>query len=370
MRKNKKFKSFLLFIAVGLILQFSVLYFINDFILVKRNISKTVKFKEVSSNDIPEKDVPIDLPEEAQDIQVSYNSNYVSYIQNDELKVINTHTGVEKTVVLPKHGSISCYRWVPDNQRIYIAHKKKLRTRSQFSFFFYDANKDDLDQVKHFAEETILTLKNRNAEVKDIKISHLTGMVLLKIKNYGNSKLLYKLDRMNNLYKLKVTNNNVDDVDLMLNKDSILYKTSSNNRIYILENKHTKKIKIKDADSLTILNTNKDNTVYLGELKNHKISTIYYKTFDDDADKDNDNTKDSNTNYNMNWTKINLPHEVNKKDIYFDNNKIYINDSLKGTVTELKTNKVTKYYGNILGIYDSKILCVSDSKVRHIQINN
>lgn len=361
MKKNKKSKNFFLFISIGLLLQFSVLYFINDFILVKRNMSKTVKFEEVSSNDISEKDVPINLPEEAQDIQVSYNSNYVSYIQNDELNVINTHTGVENTVVLPKYGDISCYKWVPNNQRIYIARKKKLRTRSEFSFFFYDANRDDLDQVKHFTEETNLTLKNRNAEVKDIKISHLTGMVLLKIKNYGHSKLLYKMDRMNNLYKLKLTNNTVDDIALMLNKDAILYRTSSNDRIYLLENKHTERIKIKDADSLTLLNTNKDNTVYLGKLKNYKISTIYYKTFDNDDD--------PNTNYNMNWTKINLPHKVDKKNIYFDNNKIYINDSLKGTITELKTNKVTTYYGNILGIYDSKILSISDSNIVKTKIS-
>lgn len=349
------FKKLFIFVTFGLAVQFSVLYYINSFLLVKRDVSKDMVLKKVvntaSTNNT---DIQIDLPNDIENLQVSYDSSYISYMDNDNFKVIDTNTGAEKTLDIPRSGHVSCYRWIPNRNKLYIAIKEKLKKSSTFTFFSYNADNNHMDEVKR-DDENIKIVSNTRSEIDDINSSPLTGIVFLKLKNSTSHNSLYKIDRMNHLYKLDVDNTNISNISLLLNNDAVVYETLPNHKVYILNKKDTSRVKIKNSKELTLINTDKNDTIYLGELSDNKISTIYYKKLDDI------NTTD--------WTELKLPHEVNKKDLYLiDKDTIYINDSLKGTLTEINTNKQLTYKGKLLGIYDSKIVCNVDSKLLKINI--
>ncbi|MCY6354327.1 hypothetical protein [Clostridium sp. ZS2-4] len=359
-KSNKKkkliytFKKLFAFITLGLILQFSALYYVNNFVLVKRDVSKNMVLKKVintASNN--NKDIQINLPHNIENLQISYDSDYISYLEDDNLKIIDTATGVEKIVDISEPGYISCYNWIPNRNKLYIALKRKFRKSSKFTFFSYNADNDQLDQVNDMDEAVKIT-SNTKCEVESINSSPLTGIVCLNLKNSTSHNSLYKIDRMNNIYELDIDSTNISDISLLLNNDAIVYETLPNNRIYILNKKNTKRVKIKNSEKLTLIDTDKNDVIYLGELIDDKISTIYYRKFDD---------------YDADWTELKLPYEVNKKDLYLiDKDTIYVNDSLKGTLTEINSNKQTTYNGKLLGIYNSKIVCNVDSKLLKINL--
>ncbi|WMJ79298.1 hypothetical protein RBU49_10390 [Clostridium sp. MB40-C1] len=348
------FKKLFVFITFGLAIQFSILYYINNFLLVKRDVSKDMVLKKVvNTASTNTTDIQISLPDDIENLQVSYDSNYISYIDNDNLKVIDTNTGAKKTLDIPKSGYISCYRWIPNRNKLYIAIKEKLKKSSKFTFFSYNADNNHMDEVKYDNEATKI-VSNTKSEIEDINSSPLTGIVCLKLKNSTSRNSLYKIDRMNHISKLDVNNTNISDISLLLNNDAVVYETLPNHKIYILNRKNTSRVNIENSKKLKLINTDKNDIIYLGELVDDKISTIYYKKLDDD---------------NTDWAKLKLPYEVNKKDLYLiDRDKIYVNDSLKNTLTEITTNKQTTYKGKLLGIYDSKIVCNVDSKLLKINI--
>ncbi|MCD3351480.1 hypothetical protein G8V03_10845 [Clostridium botulinum D/C] len=352
----KHIKKITFFLLFGFMLQFALLFFLDQFVLGKRDIAGTMTFKEITNTKtnlkIPD---PIDLPEYIDNIQLSHNTHYLSYIQNDELKVLDTVTNYQKNITMPMNGSITNCTWIPGSDRLYISFKTNKSNNAKFTFFVYDAKKDNLNQAKYKVsdsgdnrEEDCKIVCNKNSKIKDIQVSNLTGMFLLKLQNSYSSNSLYTFNRMNSLSRLKISSNNIGTIALMLNTDTVLYEKLPQHDICCLfSNKTTKKLNVTGIKHPTLISTDKEGLIYVGSLINKKLDTIFYRTLDDTL-----------------WKKFKFPYSVNKKDIYIINkDKIYINNSSENTLTEIHTNNSIKYKGTLIGVYENRIASLNDSKL-------
>lgn len=353
-RKNKRKKSFgkiIIFFVVGLFLECSILYYINDFVLAKRDVVSSVNFKqEVYEDNKNKKNQYIEFNCTGKNIKCSYNGDYISYIENRSLKIVDVNSRETKKIYTPDIGKISYYRWVPNTSRVYICLKKTFRNSSEFNFFFYDINRQKLNKVKH-QEKEVKIVANKDVEIKDIKLSNLTGMFLIKSIDSKGKNSLYKLDRMNNISKL-INYNDIGSIALVLNRDSAIYETLPSNKIYMIEQGRKNKLNIGIYRKLTLLGTDKQDNLYLGEVVDKKIAKVYYKPLDD-LDK----------SY-ADWNEIGCPLPVDKKDIYLiDKQKIYINDSSNNTLINIINNNKIEYKGDLVGVYEPTIISKVNEKI-------
>lgn len=353
MKKNKLFykniKKLCFFLAFGLILQLTVLFIIDQFVLGKRDIATSMKFKEVVDNSMKSKiPDPIPLPSNVKDIQLSYNAKYISYIDDGELKIVNTANNTTKTIDIPSNLSISRCRWIPNIERIYISVKKDTLKNTIFTFYYYDAKKDELNKVQNENKKDVKIIYNKNSKVKDMKISNLTGMNLIKLENSYSRNSLFTLNRMNEEKKVKIPDDNIKDIELMLNTDTIIYEKLPSNTINcVFKNNQIKKLNVHGLKNPSLITTDKDGIIYIASLKNKKTNTIYHRSLDDTV-----------------WKKTSLPFSVDKNSIYVINkDNIYINDSSNNTLTEIHSNVSKTYKGTLIGVYNNKMASIYNSKV-------
>ena len=104
---------------------------------------------------------------------------------------------------------------------------------------------------------------------------------------------------------------------------------------------------IPHEDKMVYENLDNNDQVYVGNVdSNNKIDKIYYGKLGGD------------------WQSLPLSTPVSKTDLFVTaNGKVYINDKIKSTVTELQTRKETTYKGILLQLYNDGIASLSDGNL-------
>lgn len=92
MRKNVK--RIIIWILISLVAQVSVLFYAEKFIFTDA-VSKT-KFKKVEEKEEKIADIAVDIPQDAKNVNMSFNGKYLSYIQDNIITIITTADGTKK----------------------------------------------------------------------------------------------------------------------------------------------------------------------------------------------------------------------------------------------------------------------------------
>ena len=111
-------------------------------------------------------------------------------------------------------------------------------------------------------------------------------------------------------------------------------------------------ITIKGVDKLTLIGTDDNDNVYLGELKDNLVSKIYYGKISEDT---------------INWKVVNLQIPTEKNDLFVSSvGKIYQNDALKGVVKDINSGTETSYQGKLLQLYTKGVVSLVDNKISFV----
>ena len=81
----------------------------------------------------------------------------------------------------------------------------------------------------------------------------------------GRERSIYRIDRMGNMTKANTIPNFVSNISLVRHEDKLIYEGLVYNKIYVTN--HDQPISVKGVDKLTLIGTDDDDNVYLGELK-------------------------------------------------------------------------------------------------------
>jgi hypothetical protein len=338
----KWMKRISIWIAVSLSLQFSGLFYIDRYFLATD--SKVVMKKVVEDKSDKLKEVDITVPDNAEHILVSYDAKYLSYYEDEKLKIVDCKDGSIKNIEVEEGTKISFYEWLPDRKRMLLVEKKTYDESSNLVLYYYDVSKGEKVKIKDLA------WGDTKSEVEDIQLSTLTGVTYVKVSNKGERSIIYRIDRMKNMTKVNTIPNFVSNIALVSHEDKLVYEGLVYNSIYVTS--HDEPISIKGVEKLTLIGTDADDNVYIGELKNNLISKVYYG-------KTSENTGE--------WKAFDLQVPSEKSDLFVSSlGKIYQNDALRGIIKEINSGTQTSYEGKLLQLYTKGIVSLVNNKISFV----
>lgn len=334
---GKKLKHVTIWIIISLAIQFTTLYYINKNYL-KAEASFETKKIEVRS---AKKQEPlISIPPDAEKVRTSYDGDYISYCENNVIKVINTSNGQEKSVAASEGNKISMYRWLPDRHRIIMAEKSVSTRNGSIQLKYYDASKDIKDDIEK------ISWADSDTEVENIEVSPITNLIFVEIKRDDSTRDVYEVNAMNEVTKLKITSE-IGNIKILPHEDELIYENKDDNKIETTNKNHS--ITFKDIQHPVILGADSNDNIYIGNIVNDKIDKIYYG---------------SPQNSTEQWQVLNVTQPFNPKDSYIsESGQIYFNNSSSGQVQELKSNKITSYEGVLLEMNEKIIISNNNGKL-------
>lgn len=350
----KALKRIIIWVLISLGMQIAVLYYVDNYLFASEGVSNTIVSTKVDDKkDKKKKDVAILVPEEAENVSLSYDGMYLSYYDESNLKIIDTYTGKEKNIELEDNLQVSFYRWAPDRNLMLISAKKEFNNSSKFLFYSYDAERDLKEKLETKEQNETALTSNKSAQVEDLQLSPLTNMIYIKTALSGGRSNIHNINIMKRINKVDTQVTFVGDIRIIPNDDRIAYEAVTKGKVYVTGNEGP--ISIDRVNKLCLIDVDDNDKIYVGELEensingSYKVKNIYYGTIDENTEE---------------WNKVTLPENINKKDIYISREgKIYINDNLKGIVTELTSQKKIEYKGIFLQVYDGGVASVSEGKL-------
>ena len=335
-------KRIIIWIVVSLSLQGLVLFYVDHYFLATDSKVVTKKVDDDKTEKI--KNIDITVPVNAEKILVSYDAKYLSYYENDKLKIVNCKDGVIKNIEVKEGTKISFCEWLPDRNRMLLVDKKSYDPSSNLVLYYYDVTKGEKVKIKDLA------WANTKAEVEDIQLSTLTGVTYVKVSSKGERSSIYRIDRMGSMTKANTIPNFVSNISLVRHEDKLIYEGLVYNKIYVTGSDEA--ISVKGVDKLTLIGTDDDDNVYLGELKGKLINKIYYG-------KASENTSD--------WKVIKLQVPSEKSDLFVSAaGKVYQNDALKGVVKDINSGSQTSYTGKLLQLYTKGVVSLVNNKISFV----
>lgn len=327
----------LIWIIIPILIQMAILYYINDYFLTSKT---TIQIKKIlTDKDILEKRIEVNVPSNAQNIKVSYDGSYVSYILNNNIVIINTKTLKVKKSISGKSRTIDNYTWLTDRNRLLYFCKANYHgwESIQLQAYDLDANNDiKIDKLIYVP---------RKSYIANVTLSPLTNMIYINVVDNYNHSRLYRVDIMGKVVNLKIPVKRIDKMYETQKQDELIYE-SSNNEIRVIKNGFGYTF-LRNGYSLIGIDS-KDN-IYIGKLYNSKIEEIYYGSLDEEM---------------KNWKHITLNDSINPRDVVIlpknDNINVIINNK---DLKDIKTGKIINGYGRIIGINMNYLVYKENNKI-------
>ncbi|MBC8063172.1 MAG: hypothetical protein H7Y18_21270 [Clostridiaceae bacterium] len=339
----KLIKKVMILIILAIIIQGSMLLFLDKYYFeVDAKVSVPASTKTVG------KSVLIKVGEKSKDFKVSYDGMYLSFFDGNQLNVVNTVLGTIQKIKIEENSTISFYKWLSDNNKIVYAQKVQSKKGEITKFFYYDVKNNNSEEVR--GENTngsiVIEDSSPNLRVSDILLSTISNVMYAKLTSTSGQSLIYKSENMNSMKKTQIPMSLLGNIQLTPGDGMLYYEDISAKKIKnILGNP----IDIPKVENPIILGTDSANNIYIGNVINSKISQLYWGILKGNS---------------SSFTTKELKSPTYMKNIYITlQGKIYINDGLKGVVTELNSDMETSYTGVFKSIYDKGIISIDEEKV-------
>lgn len=328
---------------IAFILQQSVFLFV-DKIYLASDFNFTAEKVEEQDSSI-DKITEINIKSGVDEVKLSSDGRFASYIDGGKLKVLDSSDNKEKECETDSGCDIAYYKWLNGEDNILIIQKIKDKGSYYLEPISFDAKKGETRDLADFDMHKVqIKLDSSKDEVSNVVFSTLTHSLYIEVKKNTGKCDLYYANVMNQMKKVKsdraITN--------------VVVPTTSTNAVIeegtvlsILNSKGN--LTIPNVKTAKILGADVNDNVYFGEISNNKIEKIYYAVLSDKTRK---------------WNELKLSQPVDKEDIIIDySGKVYVNNKAKNTVLELTTNNSIKYKGDLIQSYSKGVISKVDTKL-------
>jgi hypothetical protein len=339
------FRFFLLGLAIFMIAGISILLFLDKYYLADNSdIQGTLVSSKISKN------AKVTLPQDAKNVLYSLDGDYITYMENNKIQVIDLNSGDKKEVVADNNMSISYYKWVGDRDRIILAEKST--NNSYFKLYYYDVVNNNTVEISDGIKQSIIKIpaNGKSDAVTDIQLSTFTSRIYIKMTNSSKTTHMYKMNIMASGGSINLPYNNIGTINLLTNDDILLYENLANNRIYfrgksspftITENKEAKKY-------FKIIGSDNEDVIYLAGYTqgSSKTSTVYYG------------------NDTKGWAVSTLSQQADLKDIFVSSSgEIYVNYVDNNLIFKINDGLQFIYPGKLIGVYTDGIISLQNNQV-------
>ncbi|MBP2033430.1 hypothetical protein J2Z42_002133 [Clostridium algifaecis] len=343
----KVLKKLIAWALIPIILELAGLFFIDKFYLGDES-TFNIKKVDISSKKSHTK-IKVKIPDDAKDVKISHNGNYVSYYENESIYVVDTDKNKKKEVDVADGAELSYYTWDTDSDVILMAEKISKNGSSYLEFEAYDAKRDSKTERKNDQNQVLeILLPNSNYEVENVAFSGASNVTYVVSESAGERSRIYRIDRMTrmNLAKFRATQlGNIAAINTE-DGDQLIYEDRSSNRI---RGKSAEPIATGENAMHYLLGADSNDYIYIGNGENDKINKIFVANL---------------TKQRSSWKTYKLSGYTDKKNIYvLRDGRIYVNNPSQNTVTEVATGKSVQYEGKLAGVYNYGVISISGNKV-------
>ena len=342
----KVYKRIMIWILISVSIQVIGLFYLDKYYFRESSNIKTIKL--VTAPKKINKKVIVEVDSGAKQTQMSNDGKYLSYYDNDKLKIVDSDTGLVNTVKILDGATLSFYKWLPDRNRIILAQKMERDQNKIVKFYYYDVLKNITEELRNDAKdkEIYLNLRNEKSEIEDIELSPLTNVMYVKVINSGKRNVIYRLNIMADMNKLNIESYSIGKMQISYTEDELYFEDLLYKRIM---NSEGNVVKIPEVKNPSIVGSDGENNIYIADVKSGLISKIYWAIY-----KGNTTT----------WNSKELLVPTKGKNIYVSlAGKIYINDALNAVVTEVISGSRTSYIGVLQSIYSKGLATIDEGKL-------
>ena len=342
----KLFKKILIFFIVAIVFQGAILLYLDRYYF---NYETEIKKTATKSTENAKKtEVVIKVGEKSKNFKVSFDGKYVSYFEAKDLQILDTKTGKANTLKLLEEGTVDYYKWIPEVNKLVFAEKIPAKSGVTIKLYFYDAANNSTEEIKgkNVGNSMAIQEENLKAEVSDIGISSSNNNIYVKITKTGVKYSIYKIDSQASVRNPIITANGIGNIIVTPNEGNLFYEDSINGKI---KNSSGQAINIPEVAKPAIIGVDSNNRLYIADVQNGVTKKIYYGIVNSSSNK---------------FEVKELSTSTALKNIYISlQGKIYINDNLMGSVTELTTGVKTEYNGILQSMFDKGLASIQDGKL-------
>lgn len=357
----KVFKKLLCWSVIGIVIESLLLFSLNTIYAQHLNSYKEEK-REPQKNKKAYN--PIKISTDAKNIKVSWNGKYISYYENEVVKIVNTENETSHEVSSSRNSSICYSKWLPDSNLLLLCEKDK---GNIISFYSYDADKDSRKELTDYDIKPLkIKLSTKSDTIDNITLSTANHVMYIKVLHNNSKSDIYKTNIMNQIEKVKNLNNmTIGNFSMLHYETNLIYEDIEHGEIRNIEitsikdkkSEEKQLIKVSSIDTNEneekfLLGTDDEDKIYIGIKNSSKVSKILFgdlKTIPDQ------------------WKSIGLLELTDKKDIIITKKgSIYIKDDTKGCIRNVVSNSETKYEGAFIQIEDNYIYVFVGNKVNRI----
>lgn len=326
----KLYKRIVAWAMISIILQTGGLFVLDNFVFKHSSKFKSNKIDVEKQNT---KDINMVIPNDAENINISYNGKYLTYYENNILYIQESKNGAKIRVKTEDNGEILYYKWLSDRDRLIIAEKVVKDGEKVIQLITYNPKDSSVSYVTSICDY------EDGMKVVKITESTFTSVYYVNVYNGGLKNTVYRIDINNDKSKVPLQSSVLGNIQVIPHVDRLVYEDELNNKFYVTS--PNKLLTFNSNKNLTLLGIDRNDVIYMGELNGEKISSIIYGKVDENT---------------LSWKTVNLDAVVNRKDIYFNNeSEILINDNLKGVVKNLTTGLEVEYEGKLIQIREDFI---------------
>lgn len=340
-------KRLLIWTLIPVIIELTGLLLVDKIYLNDETTFSTTKV-DVSAKTQADK-INVKVPDDANNFGISYTGNYISYCDDDGIKIINTSNNKKEKITFDDGIEMSAYKWLADRDILFIAEKIIYDDGSTYLRFESYNPKDNEKSVlsDDNRKELKILLNDDGYNVTQIALSSLTNVTYVKVDKEGYNSKIYRINVMAQAERVRYPICNISSIAAENKEDRLIYQDSSSNRIRVYGLRNP--IATGENAIHYLLNVDNEDNIYIGNGENNIISKIFVA-----------NLKKTR----QQWKIYTLSQPVQKSNIYITaSGKVYINDPSKNTVTELVSGKQLTYTGSLIKAYDEGIIYRDGNKI-------
>ncbi|MCD2347287.1 hypothetical protein [Clostridium guangxiense] len=382
----RKLRNLIIWIIVSIIVQTGVLYYFDKYHF--RNAGD-VTYKVVKSTEKKDEVISVSIPKDAKNITTSYTGKYAYYYSGSSIYVVNMLTGKSNAIKLGVDIDNVCIDWSSTSDSLLMLELDPDNLFFKVYTYYPDTNNKEENQDAENKARKYYLGKN---SILNMKQNNLTTLIYIKSAYSKSSTKRYmsSLDITNGINQLDLPIKNIGDYYIFKAEDKLAYEDEVDKKVYISKQQskgdvETQKVQISGVDNYKLISVY-DKYIYVGNLVDGKIDTIYYASIASQNlgnDNQSSNSKYSNIkssdilpnrenksdDFTADWQEIKLRKPIDPKFISISTNTgdMHIIDNLRGTVENIKTKKKTQFDGQYVGMSDDDVVSFNSDKGKLIE---
>lgn len=334
----KYIKRLIAWAMLSLIIQVSGLFILDKFIFAQ---SSAFQSKKIEVEKPYDNKINIKIPAAADDVRISYNGKYMTYVKNDELNITETKSGKNKEVITDNKGKIMYYDWLPERDMIVILEKVTKKGKESIQLVTYNPKNAATSLV------TEICSFESGMEIKTVTESVFTSVFYIYVSNPGGYDRCYRIDINNDKFDVKLRSTSMADMYVIPHTDRLIYDDTSDSILYATS--PDLKLKFNTNGKVRLIGIDRNDIIYAGEMSGDKVSGIWYGKIDQSISE---------------WNSIRLDYPVNMDDLYFNSqSEIIVNNMLEGKIKNITNGKEYEYTGKFIDVKDDFIAIDDNGKL-------